>query len=151
MRQAQGQAGLKRVAGPTRRREAMEEICKLELGRWSATVKKVEPGTIECSRDATLRTELSCDGVFFGWSDNGQSRDLESRDPENFESVDDWAKRVGLPPLGDGDTFDLHALVVATCRLRRHIEQGGSLDTLERKEFIQSLVVSSSRGLKQSL
>ncbi len=53
--------GLFRVQTPTGG-ETVEEICRFELGRWSAAVMKVELGTFKDMPEATL-VELRCNGV----------------------------------------------------------------------------------------
>jgi hypothetical protein len=109
----------------------MKEICKIGLGRWTATLNKIEPGDTDARPGATLGVDLRCDGILFGSSDNGETPSHVEEvpiDEEDLEDPEEWAERVGLEPLTEADHKDAVGIIEGSWRLLRHIERGGSLD-----------------------
>lgn len=117
----------------------MEEICRRAYGRWTATINKVAPGTLEYSPDASIFVELRCDGELFGCFDNGQSINSEPAAIEDTESPEEWAASIGLPRLTEGDVLLGELLAVDSARLARHLEQGGSVEEWDGQQHERAI------------
>jgi hypothetical protein len=134
---------------------AMKKICTIGLGRWTATVNKIEPGDTDARPSATHGFDLRCDGVLFGSEDNGMtpSHVQEPLDINDLETPEEWAETVGLEPLTEQDSQDAMGILQGGYGLLRHIERGGSVDEWLAKETRrQSLAESFQhwvRGMTQ--
>jgi hypothetical protein len=109
----------------------VEEICRFELGRWSAAVMKVKPGTFEDMPDARLGVDVRCDGVQLDWYPPERIRpgpiDDYINEPDSLD-VQQWVEGTGLMPMTQSEACLLFVVEISARNLCDHIERGGTVD-----------------------